>query len=303
MYRPALRSRRGLRDRIQEFYGAICALTQVDWDRIHGAFVNQNQISQLLACACECEVIDELPEAVRESIGNLFGFGFKLLTDLGTRDKVYSELYSATPHHLCAFCGLEYFDAPGGPREAFDHYLSEARYPFAAANLRNLVPMGHKCNSKYKLAKDILRSGDGTRRRSFDPYGEVIAVVNVGLSRSRPFEGRDERIPAWQIDFDPAGEETATWDEVFRIRERYERDILDKEFDNWLRNFSSWCKAMQEVAAGALTVLDALEWYADLQEECGLSDRAFLKAAMFRMLWQQCRDGNGRLIDLMGDLI
>lgn len=301
-YRSELRSRRGLRDRIQTFYDAISALTQDDRNRIYEAFLNQNQIPQLLACGCECADIEELPEAARKPIGNLFSFGFQLLADLGVRDKVYSHIYSSIPDHLCPFCGLEYFDAPGGPREALDHYLSEVQYPFAAANLRNLVPMGHKCNSKYKLAKDILRQEDGTRRRSFDPYG-TAAGVQVGLSRSRPFEGKDGRIPAWQIDFDPAGEETTTWDEVFRIRERYERDILDEEFISWLRNFSAWCKSAQIQTGGAAAVLDALERYADFQLACGLADRSFLKAEMFRMLWQHCRGGNERLIEFINDLI
>lgn len=301
-YRPALRSRRGLKERIQDYYKAISTLSQHEWDRIYEAFQNQNRISQLLTCDCDCEDLDSLPEATREQIGNLFGFGFQLLAELGTRDKAYSDIYSAISDHLCPFCGLEYFDAPGGPREAFDHYLPEAQYPFAAANLRNLVPMGHKCNSKYKLAKDILRQEDGTRRRSFDPYG-AAAALHICMSRSRPFEGKDGRIPAWQIDFDPASEETTTWDNVFRIRERYERDILDKEFNTWLRNFSSWCKSVQIQTTGATAVLEALERYADYQLSCGLADRSFLKAAMFRMLWQHCRNGNERLIEFLNDLI
>lgn len=303
LYRDELSTRRGLRDRIRSFYQAVSALDQADRDRIYEAFLNQNQIPQLLACGGECEDVEALPEPAREPIRNLFRFGFQLLGEFGVRDKVYSEIYSAIPDHLCPFCGLEYFDAPGGPREALDHYLSEARYPFAAANLRNLVPMGHKCNSKYKLAQDILRREDGTRRRSFDPY-EATAGVRVYLSRSTPFEGKGGILPDWIIDFAPDNEEASTWDQVFRIRERYRRDILDIEFNRWLGNFSSWCRrTVQASAANAIPVLEALEWYADLQDECGLGDRAFLKAAMFRMLGQQCRDGNERLINLLQDLI
>jgi hypothetical protein len=131
--------------------------------------VQQNAIADLVSCASDCECLAELPTTIQAPAKNLFLFGFSLLTDLGVRDLHYSAIYNATSYHLCPFCGLEYFDAPGAPREDLDHYLASSRYAFAAANLRNLSPMGMKCNERYKLAGDILRDATGNRRRSFDP--------------------------------------------------------------------------------------------------------------------------------------
>ena len=251
-----------------------------------------------MSCACNCETIDDLPLGIRGPISELFSYSFNLLTLLGVRDECYRVIYSATPHHVCAFCGLEYFEAPGAPREALDHFLARSLYPFAAANLHNLVPMGHKCNSNYKLSQDILRGTGGVRRRSFNPYG-MVAGIRISLSESEPFAGRDGQTPAWQIAFDPDSEEVTTWDTIFRIRTRYARDILDEEFKNWLTNFWDWCRRAEINLNSERTLLHALERYVGCHEDCGLSDRSFLKAAMFRMLLKHCQEGNARLIQLL----
>ena len=90
---------------------------------------------------------------------------------------------------MCPFCALEYFDAPGAPREDLDHYLAVSRYPFAAANLRNLTPMGMKCNERHKGDGDILRDEAGNRRQSFDPY--VERELQVSVLNSIPFAQAD----------------------------------------------------------------------------------------------------------------
>ncbi|MCK7494405.1 MAG: hypothetical protein MZW92_26920 [Comamonadaceae bacterium] len=61
-----------------------------------------------------------------------------LLTKIGIRDRRYQAIYKSAMYHMCPFCGCEYFDAPGAPREDLDHYLAKSRYPFAAVNLEIL---------------------------------------------------------------------------------------------------------------------------------------------------------------------
>ena len=46
-------------------------------------------------------------------------------------------------------------------------------------------------------------------------------------------------------------------------------------------------------------LVDGINHYATLYEEMGISDRAFLKAAVFRMLHIQCQQGNQRLISFL----
>ncbi|MFM7366725.1 MAG: hypothetical protein ACKO2Z_02745, partial [Sphaerospermopsis kisseleviana] len=199
--------------------------------------------------------------------------------------------------HTCPFCGCENFDAPESPREALDHYLVEKKYPFAAANLRNLVPMGNKCNSRYKLAEDILINQNGIRRKSFDPYNHE--EIRLCLDNSQPFAGNDGQLPRWQIEFSLNTEEVTTWDEVFHIRERYERDVLNPQFKRWLDDFKSWCKSANIVPSSQGELVDCLNTYATLYEEMGISDRAFLKAAVFRMFHIHCQQGNQRLISFL----
>ena len=95
--------------------------------------------------------------------------------------------------------------------------------------------MGMKCNERYKLAQDILRDAAGVRRRSFDPYTE--RQITVILDNSVPFGSADGQTPDWQIDFDPDSVECTTWDNVFHVRERIKRDVLDASFWQWLHDF------------------------------------------------------------------
>lgn len=301
-YRGVLQRRTGLRDRIDAYTMAVASLNGHELQKLVSALEEQNRIQLLLEGASSCDAIDELPEAIRHPARELFSFAFDLLTDLGIRDRQYAEIYDRAPYHLCPFCGCEYFDAPGAPREGLDHYLPRSKYPFAAANLTNLVPMGSKCNSSYKLAQDILYKEDGTRRKSFYPYHH--GGVHVSLTNSKPF-ARPYGLfpyPDWVIEFEPSIEETSTWDTVFHIRERYSRDILDPDFSSWLRDFSSWCRSANIRPTTEQDVMDALRDYSEYWETAGVADRAFLKAAVFRMLLHHYEQGNQRIIDMINML-
>ena len=217
-------------------------------------------------------------------------------------EKRYGPIYGATKYHVCPFCCSEYFDAPGASREDLDHYLASSRYPFAAANLRNLTPMGMKCNERYKLANDILRDDAGNRRRSFDPYAD--RQLRVSLANSVPFAQADGQTPDWQIDFVPDSPECATWDSVFLIRTRISRDVLNPSFRNWPGDFAAWFvkrKGIGDVSDERIT--DSLREYAEDAELTGLTAREFLRAPLFQMVEQHCTNGNGRLLELMRDIV
>lgn len=303
-YRERLSGRTGLRARLIAYQEAISSLGSNELNQVSNALIEQNEIADLLACRCNCETLDELPLAIQQPLKSLFEFGFKILTDLGIRDQHYQVIYNTTAIHVCPFCGCEYFDAPGAPREALDHYLAESKYTFAATNLKNLAPMGNKCNSKYKLAQNILYDDNGTRRRSYYPYDQP-GRVQISLDRSEPFAGTQKLfpLPHWEIDFNPTTEEILTWNSVFRIDERYKRDILDADFMNWLREFSAWCRSGNLRLDSEQDVINALDRYAGFMQAMGFRDRAFLKTAVFQMLRQHCENGNGRLITLIQGVV
>ena len=297
-----LESRTGLHERLYGYISVAQRLSPNQRARILRALAEQNEICRLLACLVDCESLDDLADGIRMATLDLFGFAFRLLTNLGIRDLQYTLIYENSRYHICPFCGCEYFDAPGAPREALDHYLSFSKYPFAAANLRNLVPMGNKCNSRYKVAQDILVADNGARRRSYYPYG-VIPEISVSLDDSIPFAGVDGELPHWEIRFDNDSQEVETWLTVFSIRERYARDVLNEGFKSWLGEFGMWCGSLPLTDPDTDTILDTVARYAWYLAALGLNDRAFLKSAVFRMLHRRCRDGNERLLSIIRDIV
>jgi hypothetical protein len=300
-HRTQLSTRGGLRTRLATYTMAATAVSQQERDAVIAVSEAQNDIPSLLSCASDCATLDELPGSIRMPIKQLFGYAFELLSDLGIRDRQYAIIHAQTRYHVCPFCGCEYFAAPRGRREALDHYLVESKYPFAAANLRNLAPAGNTCNSRYKLTKDVLRRDDGTRRRSFDPYN--ARGLTISLDESEPnIELDGSLIAAWRIDFSEDSEQVNTWDSVFSVRERYERDVLKDSFSEWLWEFRNWCRSANLVGSDESQVINAIHRYVGYLEACGFNDRAFLKAAVFRMLGRHCLEGQRRILAVMRDL-
>ncbi len=210
-----LRARVGLRDRIATYQAKFRRLAAKGRAQLPVALTQQNAIPELLAGETDCERITSLPVRIRKPLSKLFEFAFELLSDLGVRDEMYRLIYDAIPEKLCPFCGCETFDSPQAPREALDHYLAKSLYPYAAANLLNLVPMGHKCNSRYKQNIDIIRTRAG-RRRAFFPYG--FASVTISLLDSVPFGGSSETVPQWRLTFSPEAQEVETWKEYLILK-------------------------------------------------------------------------------------
>jgi hypothetical protein len=300
-YRKRLQTRTGLRDRLKTYAKAAQKLTPEELAQVELCLIQQNDIAALLSCSGECEALTDLPEIIRQPATELFTFAFNLLDDLAIRDRQYQEIYNVISSPVCPFCGSEYFDAPQSHREDLDHYLTRTIYPFAAANLRNLVPMGSKCNG-YKLDQDMLRDAAGARRPSFDPYGEH--KLTVSLVNSPPFGGEDGQTPEWQIDFVPDSAECVTWDTVFFFRERIEKDILKRFFRPWLGQFAAWFvkrKRLADVTDNRI-IESLLEYQEDMKLQ-GFTARDFLRAHVFEMLALHCKKGDKRLLALMRDLV
>ena len=252
---------------------------------------------------------DDLRPELTTALSDLFKTAFVLLSNLGIRDRQYEKIYQEIPARVCAFCGIEPLDAPVPeiPRESLDHYLALSLYPFAGVNLRNLAPMGHKCNSSHKGAANILLNQNGSRRRCFDPYGDLTA--RVSLLNSRPFEGETKQLfvlPDWEIDLEGEGEEVATWDSVFGIRARYKNNVLDAEIRGWIDHFAQWwTREVQVVPTDTSAVVALLERYIASVIQEGFGDHTFLKRATFEMLAHQCSQASSgqRLVDWIISLL
>lgn len=301
-HRKPLEDRPKLRGLLKAYNDAIRQLAREQRDMVLGALESENRIPELLSGAQDCVRADGLPQVVQEPVAELFEFAFQLLAPLKVRDQHYAAVHAEMPAHVCPFCGIEHFSSPRSKREALDHYLARSYYPFAAANLRNLVPMCHKCNSGYKLAADMVRRVDGTGRVAFDPYNHTR--IQVLLDESDPFGGSTEILPNWRIRFLPETPEVSTWDDVFSVRERYRQDHLDDAYVPWIRQFAELARDRVRPYSDE-KLIEALRWYEEAHRDPELEfhERAFLKAAVFRMLRQRCQQKHSRLLKLLRDLV
>jgi len=135
----------------------------------------------------------------------------------------------------CPFCGLS--DIKGvhhTKREAYDHYLPKALYPFNSINFRNLAPACHECNSTYKLSKDPAHNAAG-RRKAFYPYAtgghDIEKTIELSASDIDRFTPGDI-----QLTFGPDAvhEEIETWKEMYGIDERYKAKCCGSDAKDWL---------------------------------------------------------------------
>lgn len=124
------------------------------------------------------------------------------------------------------------------------------------------------------------------------------------MNESVPFEGANGQTPKWKIHFEPDTPECTTWDEVFHLRERIQRDVLDPSFIRWLRDFAAWFKKRSAHQEPNIEIVQsAMLQYAEDLTLLGLTAREFLRAPVFRMLHFHCTTGNTRLNKLMIELV
>lgn len=279
LYRDELKNRTALRGKIEAFAEAARQLATDERQAIREAIQKQNDFPANLSAKISCVPVDDLPSLVRKPAKDLGRAAFDLLTSLGVRDRHYEIIYKALPLRVCPFCGFEPFDAPGAPRHDLDHYILMSKYPFASANLKNLAPMGDRCNSAYKWQKDVLVDDAGAHRISFDPYGSKFA--SVSLAQSQLF-GSEAFAPDWIISVGQ-NDEAMTWDSVWRISERYRRDVLIPDVQGWLDEFGAWCLADNRDVSTRPRLIEVLEKYVANLNRQGLSERAFLKREVFAL--------------------
>ena len=293
-HRIRLSARTGIRDHSQKFFGKYVGYNAEQRQSIRRALTTQNALPEIFDGHSDRITLEELPADVKKVVNDLFGYAFGLLTDLDIRDRHYEAIYAGLPRKFCPFCGLERLSKPGQPRHDLDHYLLLSVYPFAGANLRNLVPMGDRCNKSFKRQVDVIFDvGANTRRRCCDPYSGP--GFNPVLSESSLLDD-DQAVshqPTWYLAFAGGDEDrAATWDDTFQISRRY-TDVLDEEYHRWLRAFANWCGDPRNTASITDTpsAVAALDHYIELIQFEGLDDSNFLKRAVFRMLRDQCANG------------
>ena len=281
-HRETLQPKTGLRDRYNTLVDVSVNMTPPQLQHALGLCNAQNDLPNIFDGNTFCQTINGLPELFVEALKDFYKFGFNLLTQTGVRDDQYQIIYDHLENKICPFCGIEPFEAPIEPRHDLDHFLAVSLYPFAGTNLKNLVPMGDRCNSAHKRAVDILISNQGIRRRVFDPYGQSVA--SLSLINSQFYSDTGNTIePIWDVDLGDTVE-SRTWDEVWNIKRRYAESHLTPEYPTWLNLFGRWCKRRElDLSVGDTAEIALQDYSEDLSLE-GFANKAYLKKAFFQFI-------------------
>lgn len=155
-----------------------------------------------------------------------------LRAKIGDIGEHYKTFVQVNKTGKCPFCGISDLLGPNHtPREAYDHYLPKALYPFNSVNFHNLVPACHHCNSSYKTTKDPAYTikhpaKQLCRRPAFYPYKTTPHSVELQIDMQH--SDYDKLTPAdITLQFGPAAiaQEIDTWKEVYGIEERYKSKL------------------------------------------------------------------------------
>jgi hypothetical protein len=141
--------------------------------------------------------------------------------------------YPSRNGNICCACGTEAlaaFRAEVDPddqwRGPYDHLLAKEKYPLFGVHPRNLMPICHTCNSKAKLAKDLLRTETGSRTRSFYPWTESAhSHVQIVLNTDEATSLLPTVKVKLEADAPETNEKLQTWDRVYDIKRRVEGEF------------------------------------------------------------------------------
>lgn len=167
-----------------------------------------------------------------------------LRAKIGDIDGHYQAFVTTNNAGKCPFCGIgDIKGAHHSKREAYDHYLPKALYPFNSINFRNLAPACHECNSTYKLGKDPAHNTTG-RRKAFYPFAVVAQTIDIEVILQHPDIEKLEPADV-QMQFGPPtfAEEIDTWKDVYGIEERYKAKLCgENDGKYWLMQVLDECK-------------------------------------------------------------
>jgi hypothetical protein len=185
--------------------------------------------------------------------------------------------------NICCCCGTEALaqyrtnvDEDDQWRGPYDHLLAKEKYPVYAVHPDNLLPICHTCNSKAKLAKDLLRGSSGHRRRCFHPQTEN-AYANVALEVDIAGIAPIARTIIYSNDA-VVMEKLETWNDVYCIKDR-----VEGEFGSLIEKLAQDC-AVSDYANFRAQLMRKATLFRD---HCRLTAWNFWKYKLYDWLDQQ----------------
>lgn len=216
---------------VDAIYEKCKNLTDEERAAIREAFNINNRIAELCNGTLVPIELSALPAVVKTDMTPLLVRFYDYLIDLakvpGDKLDYYNALLTANPtFKFCPCCGLSPIEsAESHYREDNDHYLPKADFPFASVNFQNLAPLCSKCNKKCKSTKNPFEAG----RVSFYPFDttHIPITVSIIILDNADLDYRELKEKDIQVDCNTDAAKAATWDWLFKIKERYNEETRD----------------------------------------------------------------------------
>lgn len=272
-----------LRLEIERIYEIFKGLTPEVRTEIRNAFITNNDIESL--CNGTNPVyLSALPNVIENDIKPLFKWCYETLLEnkmvAGDKMEYYNELIIHNDFDVCPCCGLIPIESSESiRREAYDHYLPKATYPFASVNFKNLVPLCYKCNSDRKSTKDPIEE----ERVAFYPFSTDGHTIQINLNYIADInkENKELNFTDLKINLNGQANKIKTWDWLFHIVARYEDKVktfskrflmeIKRRHERFLQTDNTWTY---------LNTLDELieDYQFDYYDDNKFLKIAFLKA-------------------------
>lgn len=252
---------------VERIYGLFSQLTTEQINQLQCWYQGNNDLERVCANDSTAQLARYADiTVVHRDLGKQLSVFFAGLYDQGLlnlvvlREKIgdisdhYKNFISANRIGKCPFCGIG--DIKGlnhSKREAYDHFLPKALYPFNSINFRNLAPACHECNSTYKLSKDPAHNSTG-RRKAFHPYSAANYAIQIQITLQHT--DIEKLMPAdIAMQFGPTelAEELDTWKDVYGIDERYKaKACWDGDGKYWLMQVMDECRMLEKTPVDIL---------------------------------------------------
>ncbi|MFA6928692.1 MAG: hypothetical protein WCT05_00080 [Lentisphaeria bacterium] len=238
---------------VKAIYELFAPLSAQEIDQFKQWYLGNNDIEKVCANDPASPLLRyvDIPaahQALSEQLASFFKGLYSSLLDLvalqekiGNIDDHYKTFVQTNKAGKCPFCGIsDLFSEYHSKREAYDHYLPKALYPFNSINFRNLVPACHHCNSSYKTSKDPAYppkdpARAAQRRAVFYPYTATPYAIELQVTLQN--SDIEKLTPAdVNLHFGPASldEKIDTWKDVYGIEERYKAKFCSSDALDWL---------------------------------------------------------------------
>lgn len=285
----SVQSNNDLHKKLEAFFNKYRGLG-IGQTLVDGAFDGMNNIASLLNNKHARTSINNLPANIQQEAKKLFIHLYEnTLAAYGIKEHYKS--FCKKQHNIwCPFCGMETLEDFTFIKEDYDHLLAKSIYPFAAVNMKNLAPMGKKCNRTHKKNQDLI--WDGVKQiKAVNPYAAKLDI-EVDFSGTILPSSKNKK-GSWKLDVMPKKEEVIRWQEVFQINKRIEKDYFTRgkrpDFETWMTDFTS----SHDVKSNLTTltkVRTALEKFGKNYENERFKEGRYVKASLFKWISRNAPD-------------